>query len=681
MQDDSSSQSSSNESNAKRQKLQKHFQKRSKKYDQKYSSAWEQNSNFKKWISPSQKGQYYFYCKVCKKDYSTKGGKNDVEKHYTSNLHIKNARQINFQKPINEELQESTRLEQKVKEASIKIAAYVVEHNLSFSSVDHLTALIKNIGQDKQVVDKLACNRSKCEAIIKNVIGKYNFEQTINFIKNNKFSLIVDESTDVSSTKHLALVVRFFDGQKIVIDQFLTLLPVSDATANNLYKVITDFLNAHEIPWKTNLIGFAADGASNMFAENRSVAALLQKDIKNLFLMKCSCHSFAKCSSYACEKLPRYVEDLARDIYNYLSHSYKRQTEFKEFQIFLDLKPHKILRLSQTRWLSLLSVVKRLLEQYDAFILYFTNASFTDRLTTPDTILMRLKEPITKLYLQFLEFVLPFFNDINIEMQSEEPKIYQFYDKITGVLKALYDCFINPQYLKSTDLKDINFRNPRNYLSLEQMYLGATISVSLNNTSVDLDATQIKDFQKRCLEFYIEACQQIIKRFKLNDENSNIIKKLSVLDPVQVLNGQTCSIVELVLHFPNLVKQEDLNAIDNEWRQLRNFTFSFEPPKSAEKFWVMIKNLKCGDDTKKFPLLSNFALNLLCLPHSSATVERIFSEINLNKNKIRNKLETPALVGILRSKAHLKCVNENCYNMNIKKGMIKKHNQSMYENT
>lgn len=39
-------------------------------------------------------------------------------------------------------------------------------------------------------------------------------------------------------------------------------------------------------------------------------------------------------------------------------------------------------------------------------------------------ILEKLKNPLFKLYLQFLEFTLPLFNDLNREMQSEKPKIH-----------------------------------------------------------------------------------------------------------------------------------------------------------------------------------------------------------------------------------------------------------------
>lgn len=157
-------------------------------------------------------------------------------------------------------------------------------------------------------------------------------------------------------------------------------------TAEALYKCITDFFNAHKIPYKCNLIGFESDGASNMFGRHQSLSVLLKKDVPYLFLVKCTCHSFALCASYACEKLPRVVEDLAKDIYNYIQHSYKRVTSLKKFQEFLNIVTQTPPSLSNAMVIFLLQVVKRLLEQYDALILFFTNVAFEDKLLASDMI-------------------------------------------------------------------------------------------------------------------------------------------------------------------------------------------------------------------------------------------------------------------------------------------------------
>lgn len=80
------------------------------------------------------------------------------------------------------------------------------------------------------------------------------------------------------------------------------------------------------------MIGYAGDGANNMMGSNNSLKTRLTNDIPGLFVLKCICHSFHLCASYACLKLPTYVEDFTRYVYNYISNSPKRVCELKDFQ-------------------------------------------------------------------------------------------------------------------------------------------------------------------------------------------------------------------------------------------------------------------------------------------------------------------------------------------------------------
>lgn len=100
--------------------------------------------------------------------------------------------------------------------------------------------------------------------------------------------------------------------------------------------------------------------------------------VPNIFVLKCICHSFALCASNACCKLPHFIETVTRDIHNYFANSPKRISEFKAFQDFCNVKAHKILHPAQTRWLSLLSVVERILEQYNALVLFFTDMCYNN---------------------------------------------------------------------------------------------------------------------------------------------------------------------------------------------------------------------------------------------------------------------------------------------------------------
>lgn len=259
------------------------------------------------------------------------------------------------------------------------MACFLAKNNLSFNIAGDLKNLIQSVCPDSELGNQIKFGRTKAHAIVTNVTGKVSYEKVLNQLRNEKFSLIADESTDRSTTKHMALVVRTAINFKIE-DHFLCLLPVSDCTAVVLHQTCKEFFEKENIPYKQNMIGFACDGANNMSGEYLSLAALFAKDIPNLFIMKCICHSFHLCASYACKQLPRGVEDFARDVYSYLKNSPKRLNDYQDFQKYLNIKPNKLLHPSQTRWLSLLPVVERLIDQLPALTLYFQSAVLVDRL-------------------------------------------------------------------------------------------------------------------------------------------------------------------------------------------------------------------------------------------------------------------------------------------------------------
>lgn len=104
----------------------------------------------------------------------------------------------------------------------------------------------------------------------------------------------------------------------------MALISLKSGTADTIFNKLVSFFEKHNIPYNENMVRFASDGANVMFAQHNSVMSKLKKDNQHLFTMKCICHSFSLCASYACQKLPRSAEDFARDVYNYTGNSPKR---------------------------------------------------------------------------------------------------------------------------------------------------------------------------------------------------------------------------------------------------------------------------------------------------------------------------------------------------------------------
>ncbi|KAG5876894.1 hypothetical protein JTB14_003218 [Gonioctena quinquepunctata] len=123
-----------------------------------------------------------------------------------------------------------------------------------------------------------------------------------------KCSVVVDESTDISQTKTMEVVVRMNDELSCdIIDQLLCLPTIEDSSALGL----TNFFVNNEIPYKDNMIDFAADGTNVMMGKDHYLQSLLKRYYPDIFVLKCTCHSLALIASHACEKLPTEIENLA----------------------------------------------------------------------------------------------------------------------------------------------------------------------------------------------------------------------------------------------------------------------------------------------------------------------------------------------------------------------------------
>lgn len=175
-----------------------------------------------------------------------------------------------------------------------------------------------------------------------------------------------------------------------------------------------------------------------MMGRHNSVAQLLKEKIPNFLIFKYSCHSFALCASYACKKIPEEVESLVRQLHNYFKFSSKKMSEYKEFQEFCNLQPHKLYP-SQTR--SLISVVNQM-EQWSALKLFFINEISSSKNDQAQLIYKQINNVFNYLFLLFLKMILPYFTDLNKEMQSETSKIHELYGKIANLCRCIMEMFV-----------------------------------------------------------------------------------------------------------------------------------------------------------------------------------------------------------------------------------------------
>ncbi|XP_026669810.1 uncharacterized protein LOC113464417, partial [Ceratina calcarata] len=204
----------------------------------------------------------------------------------------------------------------KVKRAEIKLSAFFAEHNVAFCAVEHLVPLLKNVCTEPEVVQDLSLARHKCTKIVKNVIAKREVEKIVECLRTCKFSVLIDESTDISDRKLMCIVVKYVSPiSRNVNTQLLELLSLdsTDCSASKIFETFKQFFTNKAIPLK-NIVGLACDNASVMVGCNNSFMTFLKIEVPELITLKCICHSSALIASHACDQLPSACEKLVRGV-------------------------------------------------------------------------------------------------------------------------------------------------------------------------------------------------------------------------------------------------------------------------------------------------------------------------------------------------------------------------------
>ena len=101
-------------------------------------------------------------------------------------------------------------------------------------------------------------------------------------------------------------------------------------------------------------MGIGVDGASAMVGRHHSVSSMLKEKVPHLVVVRCICHSLHLAASNASMVLPRHLDYMIRETYNWFSCSAKRQREYATLYAAMNdgSRNIKIPKVASTRWLS-----------------------------------------------------------------------------------------------------------------------------------------------------------------------------------------------------------------------------------------------------------------------------------------------------------------------------------------
>ncbi|KAJ8046684.1 Zinc finger BED domain-containing protein 5 [Holothuria leucospilota] len=661
-------------------------------YVQRFNKKWLAHPVFKRWLVEveNEGGPSSAKCKVCN-CFFRNPNKSALNKHVSTVKHkdrlygIKRRSKTSLSKSDGTmSLQQSTEnevesrpMEDQVAIAELKLAGYVAEHRLPFSQAEHLSLLLPSLCPDSEIPKNMELMHNvKASYIIQQGIAYQEKEELAEILKNQKFSIMVDDCTDQSVPQILAVVVRYFDeNNSESVDRLLGIIEVEEATPAGVFNSIKNLVDQYEIPMG-NIIGLATDNNSSTLGSKSEFQTLMKQEIPKLFVMGCIWHSIPLCASYASRCLPSWVENLLCDIETYLTQSSKRTCELQMIMEAFNNPNHTVLKLSTARWSSWGTVISRVLEYYEALKLFFETEQTEDSQNDKDEkekameIYKTLTTAGTEHMLLFLNYVLEKVDNMNKQFQAQGELIYHVHSTMKNSYIDILRLFIREAVImdpkcniEEIDLGDhsTGVRKP-----LKDVIVGGKCTQKLVSESLGDSESH---FRQDACNFLVQLSLQLGSRFEMSDTST--LALTCCVNPavaVDFTDQRPVSLMPLAMKLPDILDGKNPDSLDDQWLRLPFIKDSLEeamypvpfnecPPGT---FWTTVKNIKDSEGESIFLDLGQFMCDILTLPLTSAAVERVFAEVNSIKTTATNRFHATTLENRLLAMQHVK-KNGGCH--------------------
>lgn len=645
-----------------------------KKPRKQFRQAWLDIEQFKPWLREVQDDANKFSCMICNKVLI--GGLTEITRHAESETHKNNFEKYDVQtsesnKELNMQTDESFLLfEEQKKLAEIRYAALIANHNISHQTAKIILNFFQDVGNNSNVLKNMKMGETKCTNIITNVLCPIETNRVVQNIQNTKFSIFIDETSDITNEKWMTFYVRYVHPETLKAHSQLVKLINIDATDCSAEKLFTAFKKEMwtlKIPF-SNIIALSCDNASVMVGKHLSFKKKLEEMCKNVLTFSCPCHSAALVAHAACAKIPQACEEFVKKVINYVNSSPKRMAIFRDFSEFYEERNYKLLKLSDTRWLSRHKSIERILEFWDTIKSFLYEMLINEKTKSGENLMCIMQNVDTKAYLLFLKYTLNYFNMFNAFFQAEETRIHLLQPKSLKLLEVICNNFLKSEVLKSSVFPNILFDEIENHKSLSDVNLGSECEEYLCQLMKDGYTNIVANVRENCLQFYVTAAKEIFKRLPVNNL---FLSNLKVFHPNIVLSNTDKEVFNLLFKHVSFVAKtiggfDEIN-LKKEWCALHSeFTITEKQNLSKLEFddmWIQI--FQRDSSNIKFSNLRSLVNSIRAFPNSNADSERVFSMLTDIKTKKRNCLSSKVVNAICVLKSALKARGENALNIKI----------------
>lgn len=280
-------------------------------------------------------------------------------------------------------------------------------------------------------------------------------------------------------------------------------------------------------------------------------------------------------------------------------------------------------------------------------------------LSREERLFLFLSSDLNKAFAQFLLHTLPLFEEPNVTLQSNSPKIHVLRKILCETLKNILARFVVPTAVKSVSLLNVKYHQMVNQKIDSDLVIGQCATKIVETLSPSDKVV----FYSSVRKYFTTVCDYMLHKFPLNNE---ILIKSEVADVDNFEKASFSDVKYFVEKFPALIKIFGYDNFDSLVDilqtqfcslQLEDLPDDIKNEKRIDVKWGRINRYT----NKKYEVLCKVMLSILTIPHSNAECERIFSFVTKTHTKFRSSLSNETIENLLIIKSQMKtpCFQQN----------------------
>jgi hypothetical protein len=475
----------------------------------------------------------------------------------------------------------------------------------------------------------------------------------INEMGDCLFSILVDEARDNSIKEQMAVILRFVDQSGVVKERFLGITHVADTCAKSLKDAIDAMFSTHGLSI-SSLRGQGYDGASNMSGEFNGLKALILRENPHAMYVHCFAHQLqlAVVSMARRNNMLGDFFNMLAIIVNLVGASCKRvdalrtsyHAEILEKLNIGELcggsgkfQEMSLARPGDTRWGSHLLTITRVINMFNAIIdvledisedgVNLEQKSMADR--QMDT--MQSFEFVFSLHFMFE--ILAITNNFSQALQKKDQDI----QNAVGLLNL---CKYALQDMRDNGWDNLLSRVTE-FCVVRHIFVPNMEDIVVLRGRPRRGTQQVTYYHRFYVDLYCYVIDSILQELndRFSETTTELLTCISCLNPRDSFAAfDRDKFLRLAQLYPLDFNNEELLLLRPELDKFLIYVRITEAFFNLNSISCVARKLVETGSSCYFPLVYRLITLVLILPVATASVERVFSAMNLIKSDLRNKM-------------------------------------------